>query len=210
MREMGRFAAVGLVVAVLSLSACAGKATKTAEPKEPEPVPVESTSTDEMFNERASDARLRVFVMDGRCKTVDTLDEVDVMGEKELEEGHFYNVVADVTYLNGGIAGYVNHPEVERVKSCDDVSPLDMGLPTLEPDKYGLMLIGDYADGDVLLRSHSKTAVWKDGAWVYRYDSETALPGGKKAAVRKAVTEDAVRAGIDAGVLSCADYFVLP
>lgn len=204
---MGRFAAVGLVVAVLSLSACAGKVTK---PKEPTPVQVEGNSTDEMFNERVDGARLRVFVMDGRIRTVDTLDEVDVMGEKELEEGHFYNVVADVTYLNGGIAGYVNHPEVERVKSCDDVSPLDMGLPTLGPDKYGLLLIGDYADGDVLLRAYGKAAVWKDGTWVYRYDKEIDLPDGKKAAVRKGVTEDAVSAGANSGVLSCADYLVLP
>ena len=207
MREMVRIAAAGLVVAVLSLSACAGKTTK---PKEPEPVPIESTSTDEMFNERANDARLRVFVIDGRCKTVDTLDEVDVMGEKELEEGHFYDVVADVTYLNGGIAGYVNYPQVERVKSCNDVSPLEMGLPTLEPGKYGLLLIGDYADGDGLLRSYGKAAVWKDGAWAYRYDKEIDLPDGKKAAVRKGVTADSVSAGANSGVLSCADYFVLP
>ena len=207
MRGMGRFAAVGLVVAVLSLSACAGKATK---PKEPEPVPIESTSTDEMFSERANDAQLRVFVMDGRSKTVDALDEVDVIGEKELEEGHFYNVVADVTYLNGGVAGYVNYPQVERVTSCDDVSPLEMGLPVLKPDTYGLLLIGDYADGDVLLRTYGKAAVWKDGAWVYRYDKEIDLPDGKKAAVRKGVTADEVSAGASTGVLSCADYFVLP
>ena len=207
MREMRRFVMAGLVVAVLGLSACAGKATK---PKEPEPVPIESTSTDEMFNERVRDAQLRVFVIDGRSKTVDTLDEVDVASEKELEEGHFYDVVADVTYLNGGIAGYVNYPEIERVTSCEDVSPLEMGLPALEPDKYGLMLIGDYADGDVLLRAYGKAAVWKAGAWVYRYDSEVALPDGKKAAVRKGVTADSVSAGASTGVLSCADYFVLP
>ena len=207
MREMRRFVMAGLVVAVLGLSACAGKATK---PKEPEPVPIESTSTDEMFNERVRDAQLRVFVIDGRSKTVDTLDEVDVASEKELEEGHFYDVVADVTYLNGGIAGYVNYPEIERVTSCEDVSPLEMGLPALEPDKYGLMLIGDYADGDVLLRAYGKAAVWKDGAWVYRYDKEIDLPDGKKAAVRKGVTADSVSAGASTGVLSCADYFVLP
>ena len=207
MREMRRLVAAGLVAAVLSLSACAGKAT---QPKEPEPVPIESTSTDEMFNEHVDDARLRVFVMDDRCKTVDTLDEVDVMGEKELEEGHFYNVVADVTYLNGGIAGYVNYPDVERVTSCSDASPFEMGLPALEPNKYGLLLIGDYADGDVLLRAYGKAAVWKDGAWVYRYDKEIDLPDGKKAAVRKGVTADSVSAGASTGVLSCADYFVLP
>ena len=207
MREMGRFVMAGLVVAVLGLSACAGKATK---PKEPTPVQVEGNSTDEMFNERVDGARLRVFVIDGRSKTVDTLDEVDVASEKELEEGHFYDVVADVTYLNGGIAGYVNYPEIERVTSCEDVSPLEMGLPALEPDKYGLMLIGDYADGDVLLRSYGKAAVWKAGAWVYRYDSEVDLSDGKKAAVRKGVTADSVSAGTSTGVLSCADYFVLP
>ena len=210
MREMGRFAAAGLVAAVLSLSACAGKASKTAEPKEPEPVSIESTSTDEMFSERANDARLRVFVMDDRTRTVDTLDEITVPGEKPLEEGHFYNVVADVTYLNGGVAGYVNYPEVERVKSCNDVSPLDMGLPALEPNTYGLLLIGDYADGDVLLRAYGKAAVWKDGSWVYRYDKEIDLPDGKKAAVRKGVTADSVSAGANSGVLSCVDYFVLP
>ena len=35
---------------------------------------------------------------------------------------------------------------------------LEMGPPSLEPDKYGLVLIVDYADGDVVLRASGQAA----------------------------------------------------
>ena len=42
-----------------------------------------------------------------------------------------------------------------------------MGLPSVADQTYGLMLIGDYADGDVLFNERGIMAVWKDGGWLY-------------------------------------------
>jgi hypothetical protein len=144
-------------------------------------------------------------------ETIETSDyHYSVYIADDLEDGHFYKVKADVTYLNGGIAGYVDYPQIENVISYEEVSPFDMGLPSTVDKRYGLTLIGDYADGDVLYYSITTKAVWKDGKWIYTYGKELKLPDGTEAAVRSGVTEDEVQAGMKKGVLSCEDYFVLP
>lgn len=168
------------------------------------------TQTDEMFNKRADGAELYVFQFDGRTKTVKDFYEVSAASAEPLRDGGFYRLVADVNYLNGGVAGYVDYPEIRSVRSCTEVSPLDIGLPTISEQPYGLTLIGDYADGDVLLNSQTTMAVWKDGDWAYVYDKTIKLPDGRTAGVRKGVTEADVQAGIENGVLSCPEYFVVP
>ena len=151
-----------------------------------------------------------VFQLDDETVTVDGFYGVDIGWGEPLRDGAFYKVIADVTYLNGGIGGYVNYPEIKSVSSYEEVSPFDIGLPTIEEKAYGLLLIGDYGDGDILLREYRTRAVWKDGHWAYRYDEEVDFGTDQVAFVRKGVSVADVEAGVERGVLSCADYFVMP
>jgi len=204
-----RFACVVMFAALLfALVGCANETPQTT----PGPQPIDdSGQTDEMFNDEVANDELYVFQIDGQSTIVgEYFYQMYLPTSKELEEGHFYRVVADVTYLNGGIAGYVNYPEIESVKSCDEVSPFDIGLPSIRDKSYGLLLIGDYADGDLLFREMGTRAVWKDGAWIYRYDNDIELSDGRAACVREGITTDDVQEGMKQGVLSCEDYFVLP
>lgn len=202
---------LGASALVFGLLGCGGP-----EPTETTggPEPVETTggledSTDQMFDKHVDGAEFYVFQIDGKTMTADGYRyEVGLMGEP-LDDG-FYKVVADVTYLNGGIAGYVNYPQIEYVQSCEEVSPLEIDLPALDKKSHGLMRIGDYADADVLLAGYDTIAVWKDGSWAYRYDTALELSDGTVAYVREGVSEDDVRAGQQDGVLLCEDYFILP
>ena len=179
---------------------------------EEEPVvDVEGNQTDEMFSDDVAGDELYVFQIDDQSIAIgEMFYTVDIITSTPMRDGGFYHVVADVTYLNGGVAGYVDYPEVGSVSSCEEVSPLDIGLPSIHDKSYGLLLIGDYADGDVLFREMGVRAVWKDGAWVYRYDSDIELSDGTQACVREGVSQADVQKGKDQGVLSCDNYFILP
>ena len=166
--------------------------------------------TDELFRDEVRNSKLLVFVLDGKAYTVDTFYEVSIPVNEPLQEGCFYKVVADVTYLNGGVAGYVNYPQVQRVAACVEVSPFDIGLPSIEDASYGLSLIGDYADGDVLLNERFAKAVWQDGEWIWRYDNEVDLRDGIRALICAGYLDVDVYQGIDDGILSCENYFILP
>jgi hypothetical protein len=222
-RKLPEFFAVIIVSVVLAfgLFGCVGASTSgsggtgssaksaTSSGAKSSSTATDDGTTDQMFNKDVAGAELYVFQYDGSTYTVDTCYTVDNFG-MPLEDGCFYKVVADVRYLNGGVAGYVNYPEIKQVTSCEQVSPFEMGLPSTEDAVYGVTLIGDYADGDVLLYEMGKIAVWKDGSWVYRYKDVIDLPDGSKAAVRTGVSANDVQAGIANGVLCCEDYFVLP
>lgn len=176
---------------------------------EVETIDVDTDASDQMFDEDVSGYELYVFQIDNTTCTTDYFYTVDANGES-LKDGGFYKLVVDATLLNGGIAGYVDYPEIHYVESCEKVSPLEIGLPSIEEGSYGLHLIGDYADGDVLLDLYSYKGVWKNGKWVYRYDGEIKLDDDTQAIIREGVTESEVQSGIEDGVLSCEDYFVLP
>ena len=173
-------------------------------------VEVPDDSTDQMWQDTIDGARFYVFAYEGEAFMADVHGYgVNVSYGEPLKDG-FYQVVADVTYLNGGIAGYVDYPEVKSVASVQPVSPFDMGLPATKDEVYGVTLIGDYADGDVLVYGGGPKLVWKDGAWAYHYDNTVNLSDGRSALVRSGVTADEVQAGADEGVLSNENYFVLP
>ena len=165
---------------------------------------------DELFKKDVSDARMQVFQFKGKTLTVSGCYTIDATPGSVLQDGHFYTLVADVTYLNGGVAGYVDFPEVKQAKSCEEISPSVLQLSSIESSPYGLVLIGDYADGDILLNEQGNMAVWKDGAWIYEYDKTIKLDNARSACVRDGVAQAEVEAGIENGILSCADYFVLP
>lgn len=157
-----------------------------------------------------SDYEILAFQFDGRPMTLDYFYDLDGYYGEDLRDGGFYKIVADVELLNGGVAGYVDYPEIKAVTSVEEVSPLDLGLPSIDESTYGLALIGDYADGDVLLNIYQAIAVWKDGEWAWRYDKQVKLADGRSAFVAKGVTEEDAQQGAESGVLANEDYFILP
>ena len=172
---------------------------------------IDEDATDQMFNEDVYGAEFFVFQIDGYSYTVDDCYSVGLMQGDSLVDGRFYKVVADVTYLNGGIAGYVNFPEVHDVHSCEEVPADTLDLPSIEETPYGLVRIGDYADGDILCNERGIKAVWKDGAWVWRYaDESVQLEDGTYVLLREGVDAATAQAGADDGILACEDYFILP
>lgn len=174
------------------------------------PVPIVEDITDLLDKEDKYDEVLSVFVLDGKPFTVNDAYEIELPVNEPLEEGHFYRVVADVTLLNGGVAGYVNHPEIHEVKECAEVSPFDLNLPSVAEAKYGLCRIEDYGDGDLILNDYFHLAVWKDGAWIYRYDQTMKLEDGTLVCCRKGITEAEIQKGLQAGIRSCESYFAYP
>ena len=78
---------------------------------------------DEMWSEPKSGVEIEVFVRDGRAYTVDYEYEIpELSGYDEMEEGKHYKLTADVTFLNGGVAGYVDYPQVDRVISIEELA----------------------------------------------------------------------------------------
>ena len=199
---------VGVCVA-MAIAGCSSQQRQVPELVD-DTVIIDEDATDQMFSEDVYGAEFFVFQMDGESFTVDDCYPVGLMQEDSLIDGRFYKVVADVTYLNGGIAGYVNFPEVHDVHSCVEVSADELDLPSIEETPYGLVRIGDYADGDILCNDQGIKAVWMDGAWVWRYEYDAQLDDGINVLLRDGVDTATAQAGADAGILACEDYFILP
>ena len=105
-------AVIGMVLFLSALGGC----NRVTVMKNPE------NSTDEMFSDSKSDARIEVYIKDGRAYTVDMNYEIpELNGYDNLEEERHYLLTADVTYLNGGVAGYVDYPQVERIISIEEI-----------------------------------------------------------------------------------------
>lgn len=198
----------------LVLVGCLGVVGCARTPTEAPPSEVvtieDGDATDQMWSDTVAGAELYVFPYEGQLITVQDPESISMPLAEDLEDGKFYRVIADVTYLNGGIAGYVNYPQVEHVESCTEVLPDSLDLPSLEEGPYGLRRIGDYADGDLFFYELGIKAVWKDGAWVWSYDDVVTLSDGVVACRRSGVSEEEIQAGVSEGTLSCEDYFVLP
>jgi hypothetical protein len=215
---MKRLAAYGAAFAcsLALVTGCAQKSNEPAKTDTGHDTPtgtveiVDDGTTDQMFNDEKSNETLYVCQIEGETLTTDMAYPVHLDFAEQLQDGHFYKLVADVTYLNGGIAGYVNFPEIQQVKSCEETSPFDMGLPAITDTVYGLTIIGDYAEGDVLLYEGGIKAVWKDGAWIYHYDRSMKLEDGTLVCCGNDVTEAEVMEGIQKGINSCERYFAYP
>ena len=169
-----------------------------------------SGTTDEMFTDTQYDAKIYAFMYEDRVYTVDSIYEIKTYAAESMKNGGFYKLTADVNYLNGGVAGYVNYPEIKDVSECEEISPLDLNLPSITKSRYGLCLIGDYADGDIFLNEYGKTAIWKEGAWLYRYDKQYDGEDGTLICCLKDVSKETINEGISDGVLCCREYFVVP
>lgn len=166
-------------------------------------------SSDMLYKDTKYDEVKYIFVMGEEVYMIDPAYRIEIYTE-ELKDGHFYELTADITYLNGGVAGYVDYPQIEKVIGCKEVSPFEIGLPDISEKRYGIMLIGDYADGDIFLHEYMKMALWKDGAWIYQYDREMDGADGTLICYRNDVSTEDIEKGISEGVLSCEEYFVQP
>ena len=210
MKRTGLARATALVLAgCLCVVGCARTPDEAAPPAEVVTIE-DGGATDQMWSDTVAGAELYIFPYEDQLITVRDPESIDMPLTEALEDGKFYKVVADVTYLNGGIAGYVNYPQIEHVESCEEVSPDAMDLPSIEEGPYGLSRIGDYADGDLFFYELGIKAVWKDGAWVWSYDDVVTLSDSVVVCRRLGVSEEEIRAGMADGTLSCEDYFVLP
>lgn len=163
-----------------------------------------------MWRTEAVGETIDLFCFNGQLYTVDGCESISAPIDQEPKDGEFYRIVADVTYLNGGIAGYVNYPEIKYVNSCKKISVSDLNLPSITEKLYGLTRIGDYADGDLFLCEFCGYAVWKDGEWIYRYDKYSLGKDNRLVCRRNGVTDEEIETGVAKGILSCADYFVTP
>ena len=78
-------------------------------------------TTDELFSNTRRNVELEIFKEDGRVYTVEGHYEIsELAGYNELKDGRFYTLTADITYLNGGVAGYVDYPQIDRVISIEE------------------------------------------------------------------------------------------
>ena len=197
----GRIRIMSVVLAILLVLTACGK--KKQE------VPIEDAdTTDQMYQDRTDSDMKFIFQMDGKTYMISPAYEIGYIG-RDLEEGCFYELTADITYLNGGIAGYVDFPQIDRVIDCKKISWEDIDLPDIREKRYGLMKIGDYADGDLFVHEYRKMALLKDGKWSF-YDKELEREDGTLICFRNGVEEAQILEGIANGVLSCEDYFVQP
>ena len=199
------FAALLAIIFVCALVGCSENTDSNTNKK----TNGEST-TDQMFSEFEKDATIYIFGFEGKALSVEDCEQVDI--QAEIIDGGFYKVVADIEYLNGGVAGYYRHPVIKTLHNIKEVSPDDLNIQELRPDvNYGLSRIGDYGDGDILLYDSSK-GVWRDVNWVYSYKDVMYLNNGREILVRdkKEVTPEIVERGLAESITSCPDYFAMP
>ncbi|MDO4796808.1 MAG: hypothetical protein Q4A01_02180 [Coriobacteriales bacterium] len=177
---------------------------------DPTPVPIESTTTDQMFTDSASGEIFDVVMLGDEAIRVTNGEQLDMVTTPDMQDGHFYRVVADVEYLSGGVAGYDRYPDIQDVVSVTEVSPNEVDVPTFDERRFGFVKIGDYADGDYLYTSYYDAAVLKDGKWVYTYTKEYDRPDGSNVRHVADVSKEKIEEGIDGGVVCCEDYFLIP
>ena len=204
-------AVVGLVSVAVAVLLVLGGCSPQSKPKpaEPEPEPIDADATDQMFTEPAAGEVFDVVVFGDKAVRVSNGETIGVY-DPTMQDGHFYRVTADVVYLNGGIAGYYNYPDIQDVTSVREVKADELDIPSLEQQRFGFVRIGDYADGDYLYTSYKDAAVLKDGKWVYTYTKEYDRPDGSNVRCVADIDKERVEDGIASGVVCCEDYFLIP
>jgi hypothetical protein len=190
------FAAALLVV---PLGACSRK----------EGAPQDGGTTDQMWSERVQDAELGIVVFDGLPILVPSGESIDYHFGN-LEEGHFYRVVADVDYLYGGVAGYDGYPDVKSVSALEEVSPDELAIPGLDERSYGVVRLDGYAGADYLLSEYGRMAVLAGNEWIWRYDRYRVREDKSYVCYNDGVTDEAIEEGIAQGIVGCEEYFLVP
>ena len=212
MRKLRAFRLFALCVcmgALIMAALCGcGSSSQSSSSAKPEPVPIED-ATDQMYNKSVTGEPLDVVVFEGSPIILSSGYELKGLGE-DVKEGHFYRVVADVEYLNGGIAGYVNYPDVKDIHSVKEVSIDDLQIPSIEESRSGFVRLNGYGGADYLFVGYGKSGVYKDGAWLYGYKSSKKLDDGSVVLCKAGLDEQKAKEGIANGVYCCEDYFLMP
>ena len=167
-------------------------------------------TTDQMFTHTENQVTLIVTQIGGKTRDIYSGYSLDIYSGEQLRDGAFYEIVADVEFLNGGIAGYVDFPDVKHIYTCKEVHLDDLDLPYLEDELYGLTLIGDWADADALFYENGVKSVWKDGKWIYSYDDSYQRDDGSWVLIAKGTDKKHAETGIEDGTVLCAEWFALP
>ena len=166
---------------------------------------------DKLYSTDAKDATIYVFRYGDRYFETEHFYNIDFPATSGIPDGEFAKITADVSYLSGGVAGYMNMPEIKKIKSIDTISIDDLDFPSVYESDFGIMKIGDYADGDYIFATRGHAAVYKDGAWLYRYSyNNSLLRDDCRIYYNEGVTEASIDQRIADGVLCCEDYFVEP
>lgn len=79
--------------------------------------------TDELFKEPKSGVEIEIYREDNHVYTAaEGYDITQYVNNDEIIDGKHYILTADVTFLNGGVAGYVDYPQIDRVISIEEIN----------------------------------------------------------------------------------------
>lgn len=146
-RKIITFACV--LTAAVTIAGCGG-ASKKGENGYPQ------GTTDELFSDSRFEETLIVYRRsDGNVYTLDSGYEIpELNGREDIRQEGTYQIIADVTYLNGGVAGYVDYPQIDRIISVEEIIPEDKSDEVTE-DKLALFINGE-----------ETVVLWEDNASV--------------------------------------------
>ena len=201
MKEFGKkIGTLGLIMSIaFSAAACSIDISSLTD---------DDDAVDMIYRTDAEDVTLYVFRYGDQIIETGHYYKIDL--DEDLEDAGFYKVVADVTYLDGGVSGYCKMPEIRNVESIEKISIDDMNFPSIRDEHFGIMSLEGYSDGDYALIARTNTAILKDGKWVYVYDTYYRTPDNVFKYYRNGITEAQIDKGCASGVLCCEDYFVTP
>lgn len=165
---------------------------------------------DRIFETQEQEVTFYAFRYGDKCIETEGFCDIEIDDDVMPTDGAFYEITADVTYLDGGVAGYAHFPQIDKVISCKEISVDDLSFPSIEEEKYGMLAIGDYADADYILISMGKRAVYKDGKWIYHYENVTTGENYENICYNGDITKEQIYEGVAKGILCCEDYFVMP
>ena len=178
--------------------------------------PGNTVIVDQLYKTDEDDQTIFLFRYGDNYYDTEHIYNVDVTGfDIECDDGGFLRVDCDVTYLSGGEAGFNQFPVIRNV---DEVYKIDIkgtippggSLPYVESKRFGLSVIGDYADADYCLWSWGMSGVLKDGRWLYKYDDHFYTDDGATVCCKKGADHDELLKKIKDGVILSEDLFVMP
>lgn len=190
----------GLVSVMLMTLAGCGKTTDYSE----------YGTVDQIYETEEKDVTIYAFRYGDKYIETESFREIEVSNDVMPTDGAFYIITADVTYLDGGVAGYTHYPQIDRVLNSTEISIDELSFPSIEEEKYGLLSISDYADADYLLNAMGNRAVYKEGKWIYRYEKNMAGNDYENIFYNGDITKDEIYEGVAKGIVCCEDYFVMP
>ena len=163
---------------------------------------------DKLYQKKEGGETLYVFRLGDKYFDVESSYDVDLDTDREIEDGEFVKITADVTYLSGGTAGFKNKPQIDNIYSIETVSIEDLDVPSLYDTNTGLMSLNEVYEADYFFCGCGYTAAYKDGKWLYKYDYNLYADDPEKCFYYcESVTEEEMESGYKNGEYCCEDYF---